>query len=171
MRREHGGKTPLWAPPKSKAKSKGSRKSTAKKPQQEPPPQKKHGKKYTTSLGMATALTSAWRKWSYAERRMSDLKALEKNADALEARAALKEELDLLPAYTDKLRLAFRSIEKEMKVGSYASVCLKTQLEVQPNHPRRRTVTSLMAELKPKKRKRSAVGGATSPEEAQKLPQ
>jgi hypothetical protein len=30
MHREHGGKTPLWAPPKSKAKSKGSRKSTAK---------------------------------------------------------------------------------------------------------------------------------------------
>ena len=119
---------------------------------------------------MATALTSAWRKWSYAERRMADLKALDKNAEA-EARAALKEELDLLPAYTDKLKLAFRSIEKEMKVGAYASVDLKTQLEVQPNHPGRRTVTSLMAELKPKKRKRSAVGGATSPDEAQKLPQ
>jgi hypothetical protein len=54
MRREHGGKTPLWAPPKSKAKSKGSRKSTAKKPQQESPKKKKHGKKFTTSLGMAS---------------------------------------------------------------------------------------------------------------------
>jgi hypothetical protein len=64
------------------------------------------------------------------------------------------------------------AIEKEMEVGAHASVDLKTQLEVQPNHPGRRTVTSLMAELKPKKRKRSAVGGgATSPEEAQKLPQ
>jgi hypothetical protein len=83
----------------------------------------------------------------------------------------LQEEVDLLPAYIDKLRLAFRSIEKEMKEGACASVCLKTQLEVQPNHPGRRTATSLMAELKPKKRKRSAVGGASSPEEAQKLPQ
>ena len=163
MGREHGGKTPLWAPPKSKAKSRGSRKSTAKKPQQKSPKKRKHGKKFTTSLGMATALTSAWRKWSYAERRMADLEALDKTAGA-DARAAFKEELDLLPAYTDKLEQAFRSIEKEMKVGAYASVDLT-------NHPGRRTVTSLMAELKPKKRKRSAVGGATSPEEAQKLPQ
>jgi hypothetical protein len=162
--RERGGKTPRSDPPKSKAKSKGSRKSTAKKPQQEPPPQKKHGKKYTTSLGMATALTSAWRKWSYAERRMSYLKALDMNAEAAGDRAALQEEFDLLPAYIDKPRLAFRSIEKEMKEGAYASVDLKTQLEIQPNHPGRRTLKSLMAELKPKKRKRSAVGGATSPE-------
>jgi hypothetical protein len=50
MHREHGGKTPLWAPPKSKAKSRGSRKSTAKKPQRESPKKKKHGKKFTTSL-------------------------------------------------------------------------------------------------------------------------
>ena len=168
--RGRGGKTPRSDPPKSKGKSKGSRKSTAKKRQQEPPPQKKHGKKYTTSLGMATALTSAWRKWSYAERRMADLKALDKTAGA-EARAAFKEELDLLPAYTDKLEQAFRSIEEEMKVGAYASVDLETQLEVQPDHPGRRTVKSLMTELKPKKRKRSAVGGATGPEGAQKLPQ
>ena len=125
--RERGGKTPRSDPPKSKAKSKGSRKSTAKKPQQKSPKKKKHGKKFTTSLGMATALTSAWRKWSYAERRMADLKALDKTAGA-EARAAFKEELDLLPAYTDKLEQAFRSIEKEMKVGAYASVDLKTQL-------------------------------------------
>ena len=109
-------------------------------------------------------------KWSYAERRMADLEALDKTAGA-DARAAFKEELDLLPAYTDKLEQAFRSIEKEMMVGAYASVDLETQLAVQPNHPGRRTVTSLMTELKPKKRKRSAVGGASSPEEAQKLPQ
>jgi hypothetical protein len=70
----------------------------------------------------------------------------------------LQEEFDLLPAYIDKLRLAFRSIEKEMKEGPYASVDLKTQLEVQPNHPKRRTLKSLMAELKPKKCKHSAVG-------------
>ena len=170
MGREHGGKTPLWAPPKSKAKSRGSRKSTAKKPQQKSPKKRKHGKKFTTSLGMATALTSAWRKWSYAERRMADLEALDKTAGA-DARAAFKEELDLLPAYTDKLEQAFRSIEEEMKVGAYASVDLETQLAVQPDHPGRRTVKSLMTELKPKKRRRSAVGGATSPEEAQKLPQ
>ena len=119
---------------------------------------------------MATALTSAWRKWSYAERRMADLEALDKTAGA-DARAAFKEELDLLPAYTDKLEQAFRSIEEEMKVGAYASVDLETQLAVQPDHPGRRTVRSLMTELKPKKRKRAAVGGATSPEEAQKLPQ
>ena len=168
--RERGGKTPRSDPPKSKAKSKGSRKSTAKKPQRESPKKKKHGKKFTTSLGMATALTSAWRKWSYAERRMADLKALDKTAGA-EARAAFKEELDLLPAYTKQLEKAFRSIEKELKVGAYASVDLETQLAVQPDHPGRRAVKSLMIELKPKKRKRPAVGGATSPEEAQKLPQ
>ena len=168
--RDRGGKTPRSDPPKSKAKSKGSRKSTAKKPQRESPKKRKHGKKFTTSLGMATALTSAWRKWSYAERRMADLKALDKTAGA-EARAAFKEELDLLPAYTKQLEKAFRSIEKELKVGAYASVDLETQLAVQPDHPGRRAVKSLMIELKPKKRKRPAVGGATSPEEAQKLPQ
>jgi hypothetical protein len=48
-----------------------------------------------------------------------------------------------------------------MEVGACASVDLKTQLEVQPNHPGRRTVTSLMAELKPKKRRRSAVHFST----------
>jgi hypothetical protein len=124
--REHGGKTPRSDPPKSKAKSKGSRKSTAKKPQQEPPPQKKHGKKYMTSLGMATALTSAWRKQMVVrrERRRSYLKARDLNVEAAGDGATLQEEFDLLPAYIDKLRLAFRSIEKEMKEGAYAPVDL-----------------------------------------------
>jgi hypothetical protein len=101
---------------------------------------------------------------------MADLEALDKTAGA-DARAAFKEELDLLPAYTDKLEKAFRSIEKELKVGAYASVDLETQLAVQPDHPGRRTVTSLMTELKPKKRKRSAVGGTTGLEDAQESPQ
>jgi hypothetical protein len=53
----------------------------------------------------------------------------------------------------------------------YASVCLETQLKVQPKLGLDRSSTSVLNLLKPKKRKRSAVGGATSPEEAQELPQ
>jgi hypothetical protein len=63
-------------------------------------------------------------------------------------------------------RLYDRKNEKEMKEGAYASVCLETQLLVQPKHPGRRTPTSLMTELKPKKRKRSAL----KTEEAQESP-
>jgi hypothetical protein len=98
------------------------RKSTAKKPQQETPELKKHGTKNTTSLGMATALTLKWRKWSCAEKRIKYLKALDMNTEAEEARPALEEELDLLPAYIHKAQRAFRKLEKEMKGGAYASV-------------------------------------------------
>jgi hypothetical protein len=40
-----------------------------------------------------------------------------------EARSALEEELDLLPAYVNKSQRAFRKTEKEMKEGACASVC------------------------------------------------
>jgi hypothetical protein len=122
---------------------------------------------------MATALTLKWRKWSCAEKRIRYLKVLDiyMNAEAAEARPALQEEVDLLPAYIHKVKLAFRHLEKEMKGGAYASVCLETQLKVQPKLGLGRSSTSVLNLLKPKKRKRSAVGGATSPEEAEELPQ
>ena len=44
------------------------------------------------------------------------------NKEAAEARPALQEEYDLLPAYIDKAKLAFRQIEKDMKKGAYAYV-------------------------------------------------
>ena len=37
------------------------------------------------------------------------------NKEAAEARPALQEEYDLLPAYIDKAMLAFRQVEKDMK--------------------------------------------------------
>jgi hypothetical protein len=55
--------------------------------QPETPKLKKHGTKNTTSLGMATSLTLKWRKWSYAERRMKYLQALDMNAEGAEARS------------------------------------------------------------------------------------
>jgi hypothetical protein len=76
----------------------------------------------------------------------------------------LQEEYDLLPAYIDKAMLAFRQVEEDMKKGAYASVCLETQLKVQPKLGVGRSSKSLLALLKPRKRKRSAGGGATSPE-------
>jgi hypothetical protein len=83
----------------------------------------------------------------------------EANKEAAEARPALQEEYDLLPAYIDKAKLAFRQIEKDIKKGACASVCLETQLKVQPKLGVGRSSTiSLLTLLKPRKRKRSAVG-------------
>jgi hypothetical protein len=42
------------------------------------------------------------------------------NAEAEEARPALQEEVDLLPAHIHKMKLAFRQLEKEMKGGACA---------------------------------------------------
>ena len=99
----HGGKTPQWAAkPTTKAKPTkvARKKAKAKKPKKAT--QRSYGKILTTSLGMATALTLKWRKWSGAEKRMRFLKALDMNKEAAEARPALQEEYDLLPAYIDK---------------------------------------------------------------------
>ena len=165
----HGGKTPQWAAkPTTKAKPTKvvRKKAKAKKPKKAT--QRSYGKILTTSLGMATALTLKWRRWSGAEKRMRFLKALDMNKEAAEARPALQEEKNLLPAYINKAMLAFRQMEKDIKKGAYASVCLETQLKVQPKLGVGlrvgRSSTSLLTLLQPRKRKRSAVGGATSPE-------
>jgi hypothetical protein len=94
----NGGKTPHWAAkPATKAKpTKVRKKAKAKKPKK-PTQMRSHGDILTTSLGMATALTPKWRKWSCAEKRIRYLKALDMNAEAAEARPALQEEVDLLP--------------------------------------------------------------------------
>ena len=161
----NGGKTPHWAAkPTTKAKPTKVVRKKAKAKTPKKATQRSYGKILTTSLGMATALTLKWRKWSGAVKRMRFLKALDINKEAAEARPALQEEYDLLPAYIDKAMLAFRQIENDMKKGAYASVCLETQLKVQPKLGVGRSSTSLLTLLKPRKRKRAAVGGATSPE-------
>jgi hypothetical protein len=96
----NGGKTPHWAvKPTTKAKPTRVRKKPKAKKPKKATQMRSHGDILTTSLGMATAPTLKWRKWSCAEKRITYLKALDINAGAAEARPALQEEVDLLPAY------------------------------------------------------------------------
>jgi hypothetical protein len=124
-------------------------------------------------VGIASSLYNNWRNWSYAEQRRRLSQELNMNmADPeLDAdREELQEELDLLPAYILKAERAFRAIENQLKAGTYASVNIATQLLTQKEHPRKRDNLSLIKKSRPKKRKRSSAGGATSPEEAHEQP-
>jgi hypothetical protein len=49
-----------------------------------------------------------------------------------------------------------------VKAGTHVSVALETQLPMQAKNPGKRENTSLIKEVKPNERKRSASGGTTS---------